>query len=96
MYILLISEILFLYIFVLRNNGKYTLKGYLKGSPFLQCIGKQKKKKSIFINKGLIFLNYDIFLQYNTLNLYLFTWDINTVTLKRQAAKQYAHMILFL
>lgn len=44
MYILLISEILFLYIFVLRNNGKYTLKGYFKGSPFLQCIGKQKKR----------------------------------------------------
>ena len=57
---------------------------------------KKKKKKSILINKGLIFLNYDIFLQYNTLNLYLFTWKINTVTLKRQAAKQYVHMILFL
>ena len=35
-------------------------------------------------------------LKYNTLNLYLFTWKINTVTLKRQAAKQYVHMILFL
>ena len=57
---------------------------------------KKKKKKSIFINKGLIFLNYDIFLQYNALNLYLFTWKINTVTLKRQAAEQYVHMILFL
>ena len=98
MYILLVSEILFLYIFVLRNNGKYALKGYFKGSSSLQCIWKQKKKKkkSIFINKGLIFLNYDIFLQYNALNLYLFTWKINTVTLKRQAAEQYVHMILFL
>ena len=38
MYILLVSEILFLYIFVLRNNGKYALKGYFKGSSSLQWI----------------------------------------------------------
>lgn len=79
---------------MLRNNGKYASRDILK--EVHPCNAYESKKKSIFINRGLIFLNYDIFIQYNTLSLYLFTWKINTVILKRQVAKQYAYMILFL
>lgn len=59
-------------------------------------IEAKKKKKSISINRELMFLNYDIFLQYNPLDLFLFPWKsyINTFKLKGQVVKKYVFMIL--
>lgn len=45
---------------MLRNNGKYAPRDILKEVHPCNAYESKKKKKLIFINRGLIFLNYDI------------------------------------
>lgn len=78
---------------MLRKNGKHAPWDISKE---VQLNNAYEGKKVKSINKRLSFLNYDIFLQYNILNLYLFTWKIymDSVTWKRQVATQCASIFL--